>query len=105
MSKKWFLYFISLQLFICINVQAQERQDQETYEINHGPYLQHVSDSSVTIIWMTNRKGTGWVELAPEDSTHFYFKERPKYYDSDNGLKNVTTLRSEERGVGKERDF
>lgn|SRR5699024_3192068 len=92
MSKKWFLYFISLQLFICINVQAQERQDQETYEINHGPYLQHVSDSSVTIIWMTNRKGTGWVELAPEDSTHFYFKERPKYYDSDNGLKNVTTL-------------
>lgn len=65
---------------------------QEKIKITHGPYLQAMTDSCVTIIWTTNRPATGWVELAPDDGSHFYQKERVKYFDAENGLKNVGTV-------------
>lgn len=60
---------------------------QEQFRINHGPYLQALTDSTVTIVWTTNKNSIGWVELAPNDSTNFYAFERKKYFDSKNGLK------------------
>ncbi len=65
---------------------------QEKLSITHGPYLQHLTDNSVTIIWTTNKEAVSWVELAPNDSTHFYLKERPKYYSAEYGFKDVSTL-------------
>jgi len=65
---------------------------QEKLVITHGPYLQHLTDNSVTIIWTTNKQAVSWVELAPNDSTHFYLKERPKYYSAEYGFKDVSTL-------------
>ncbi|MGE8422713.1 MAG: hypothetical protein ACN6PI_07780, partial [Sphingobacterium siyangense] len=53
---------------------------QDAIRINHLPFIQGLTEQSVSIIWTTDKPATGWVELAPDDSSHFYFKERPKYY-------------------------
>ncbi len=76
-------------LFVAVWSSAQER-----FSITHGPFLQHVGENGVTIVWTTNKNATSWVELAPDDSTHFYLKERPKYYSAEYGFKDVGTIHS-----------
>jgi acid phosphatase type 7 len=53
-----------------------------------------LGETGVTILWTTNRDGVSWVEIAPDDGTHFYRSERPKYHGASHGLKNVTALHS-----------
>lgn len=65
---------------------------QEPFQITHGPYLQALDETSVSILWTTNRTGISWLELAPDDGTHFYRTERPKYYATDQGFKTKDTL-------------
>lgn len=67
---------------------------QESFKITHGPYLQAMDDEEVTIVWTTNKKAIAWVELAPDDQTHFYSKERTKHFASQNGIKSEGTLHS-----------
>lgn len=67
---------------------------QEGFKINHGPYLQAMGETGVNIVWTTNRDAISWVELAPDDGSDFYEKERPKYFDAANGLKTESTLHS-----------
>ncbi len=76
-------------LFLLLSFAAHA---QEKYSITHLPYLQGLTENSVQIIWTTNRPGTGWVELAPDDSTHFYKVERPKFFDNTYGFKRVGTV-------------
>ncbi|MDR1723778.1 MAG: metallophosphoesterase [Tannerella sp.] len=78
--KKYFL--ISAIIIICQQVVAQE-----DLAIIHGPYLQNLSSDEVTIVWVTNKEAVSWVELAPDDSTHFYLIERRKFYSAKNGVK------------------
>lgn len=70
-------------LFIC-------GQDQ-SFRITHGPYLCEMSETGVTIVWLTNNNALSWVEIAPDDGSHFYGKERPKYYDTYLGRKQAAT--------------
>ncbi|MFC7525398.1 metallophosphoesterase [Parapedobacter sp. GCM10030251] len=65
---------------------------QSQFSITHGPYLQALHETGVTIVWTTDKDAIGWVELAPDDSTHFYQKERPKYFASSHGFKDVSKL-------------
>jgi predicted phosphodiesterase len=67
-------------------------QEEGSFSITHGPYLQHLTDDGVTIVWTTNHQAVSWVELAPDDSTHFYLTERPKYYSAVYGFKDVGTV-------------
>ena len=85
MKKIWF--FI---LFFCFNCFIAIGQD--AIKISHLPFIQGLTEQSVSIIWTTDKPATGWVELAPDDSSHFYFKERPKYYAAAYGFKKVGTL-------------
>jgi predicted phosphodiesterase len=62
------------------------------FSITHGPYLQGLNETEVTMVWTTNRKGIAWVELAPNDSTHFYLTERPRYYAESYGFKVVDAV-------------
>jgi Icc-related predicted phosphoesterase len=55
--------------------------------ILHGPYLQDMSPEEVTIVWVTDENAVSWVELAPDDGTHFYLQERPKVFAVKNGIK------------------
>ena len=85
-------YYLSFALVFCLLAGAFRANAQEQIKISHGPYLQSMTDSGVSIVWTTNRPATAWVELAPDDGSHFYQKERPKYFCTANGLKNVGTV-------------
>ncbi len=61
-------------------------------KIIHGPYLQNVTDSEATFVWISDSLSLGWVEIAPDDGTHFYVTERPQYFDCANGIKNETRI-------------
>ncbi len=65
-------------------------QDQ-SFRITHGPYLSEMSETGVTIVWITNNNALSWVEIAPDDGSHFYGKERQKYYDTYLGRKQAAT--------------
>lgn len=86
------LSLIGIALCLLSSVSAFHANAQEPIKISHGPYLQAMTDSGVSIVWTTNKPATGWVELAPDDSSNFYQKERPKYFCTSNGLKNVGTV-------------
>lgn len=93
--KKVYL-FISI-LLTTASIYANTATDsiplnKTTPHIIHGPYIQAVNDNSFTVVWTTDCETIGWVEIAPNDNTHFYYKARPKYYDSRFGLKQIGKL-------------
>ena len=61
-------------------------------QISHSPYLQALHDTGVTIVWTTDKDAIGWVELAPDDGSHFYKQERSKYFAASHGFKDVSTV-------------
>lgn len=65
---------------------------QEDIKITHAPYLQNLDENEVTIVWTANKPSIGWVELAPDDGTHFYLTERPKFFNARNGIKLTSTV-------------
>ena len=67
---------------------------QEDIKITHAPYLQNLGENEVTIVWTVNKPSVGWVELAPDDGTHFYRTERPKVFNAKNGIKLTSTVHS-----------
>lgn len=60
--------------------------------IIHQPYLQNVGTGEATIVWVADKTSVGWVELAPDDGTNFYCVERPRYWDSHDGIKTEDTV-------------
>ncbi|HPM03014.1 MAG TPA: metallophosphoesterase [Candidatus Cloacimonadota bacterium] len=66
-------------------------QDENAFRITHGPYLCDMSETGVTIVWMTNNNALSWVEIAPDDGSHFYAEERPKYFQTHLGRKQASS--------------
>jgi predicted phosphodiesterase len=64
----------------------------ESIRITHGPYLQNMDRQEVTVVWVTDRNAISWVELAPDDGTHFYLMERPKTFAARNGIKTESRV-------------
>lgn len=60
--------------------------------IAHGPYLQQVGEEGFTVVWTTTTDAAVWVEVAPDDGSHFYAAERPKYYDTYLGKRRIGQL-------------
>ncbi len=89
--KKQILLAVAFIVFALLSGFAQQ---EEPFRITHGPYLQNMGETGVTIMWTTNRDGIAWVELAPNDSSHFYLTERPKYFSAPYGFKNVSSIHS-----------
>lgn len=58
-------------------------------KITHGPYLCDLDSTSATIVWVTDKPGMAWVEIAPEDGKHFYGEARKKYFQVLHGRKMV----------------
>ena len=61
-------------------------------KIIYGPYVQAVTDKTVTIVWATDKTAISWVETAPNDKMHFYAEERPKFFQTVLGRKLPTKL-------------
>ena len=57
-----------LFLLTTLTVRAQ-------IKILYGPYLQNVKETEATFVWEADKPSVGWVELAPNDGTHFYGEE------------------------------
>jgi len=83
--KKLFVNLICLGFFVMSF--AQER-----IAIKHGPYLQNLKETEVTIVWVANKPSIGWVELALDDNSNYYEQERPKYFNVTNGVKNTSLV-------------
>lgn len=65
---------------------------QPSVRIAGGPYLQQVTEDGFTVVWTTTMDAAVWVEVAPDDGSHFYVAERPKYYDSHMGRRRIGHL-------------
>lgn len=83
-----------LLAFIFLNLCFFLHAENIPFKIQHGPYLQNLKETEVTIVWVTSKPSIGWVELAPDDQSNFYLEERPQYFNSTNGLKTITTTHS-----------
>ena len=57
---------------------AEEFNPQEI-RIDKGPYLQAVGENEFTVCWKTNMPSVGWLEVAPDDGTHFYQVDPPDF--------------------------
>jgi predicted phosphodiesterase len=57
-----------------------------------GPWIQAAGETEFTIVWETTTPAISWVEVAPDDGSHFYACERPKYYESAYGRRPVGVL-------------
>lgn len=79
-------FFLLMVLTFTLGVYAQT-----DFQIVCGPYLQRVSDTEATIMWLTNKDAVSWVDVAPDDSTHFFATERPHYFQTRIGKKVVGT--------------
>ena len=62
---------------------------KEAFTISHMPTVFNISETSATILWGTNKPAISWVEIAPDDGTHFYKTDRQKYFDYVFGSKRV----------------
>ena len=66
-------------LFLCAaSLLAAAACGQPSVRIAHGPYLQQVSEDGFTVAWTTTVEAAAWVEVAPDDGTHFYAQARPE---------------------------
>ena len=63
-------------------------------KILHGPYLQNLGENEVTIVWVSDKPSIGWLEIAPDDGSHFYATERQKIFDTKIGIKNTSRIHS-----------
>ena len=67
---------------------------QPRIRVEHGPYLLNVTDEGFTVVWSSTADAAGWVELAPDDGSHFYAAERPKFRDSHLGRQRIGRMHS-----------
>lgn len=67
---------------------------QDKISIEYGPFLQNVEENEATVVWKSSKESVGWVEIAPDDGSNFYETERPRYFDTSIGLKNVSCVHS-----------
>lgn len=86
---KRLLYFFLAGLLFALPMTAAA---QPSVHVVSGPYLQAVGEREFTVVWTTNIDAVSWVEIAPDDGTHFYNTERPKYYQVLNGRRPIGKL-------------
>ena len=79
-------------LLLCVLLLSVSVYAQEGIKLAHGPYLQNMGPDEVTIVWLSDKPSVGWVELAPDDGSNFYATERPRFFDTKNGVKNTSTI-------------
>lgn len=59
---------------------------QSSFTVNHGPYLQEVTQDGASIVFTTSQKAFSWIELKQHDAPE---KETVKHFNSKDGLKEA----------------
>ena len=82
-------FYFTIALLSILSIA--DGQNEAAFRITHGPYLCDMSETGVTIVWLTNSNALSWVEIAPDDGSNFYGKERPKFFNTSLGRKQAGT--------------
>ncbi len=79
---------------------------QSAFQVNHGPYLQEVTQDGATVVFTTSQKAFSWVELKPHDAPE---AEAVRHYNSKDGLKEAwntfSSVRVEQLKPGTRYDY
>lgn len=93
-------------LFMLMACSLLGASAQSTFKVNHGPYLQEVTQDGATIVFTTSRKAFSWVELKPHGAAE---GEAVKHFNSKDGLKEAwntfSAVRVEALKPGTEYDY
>ncbi|MBE6188248.1 MAG: serine/threonine protein phosphatase [Rikenellaceae bacterium] len=54
-----------------------------------GPYIQACGQNEFTVVWQTDCDAVSWVEVAPDDGTHFYNTAREQFFHTIHGRRAV----------------
>ena len=84
-------FLVLLLSLLALSASAQESSQKS--KVVCGPYLQNVTTTGFTVMWISDVDAVAWVEVAPEDGQSFYYADRPKFYDlSGSGIKPVNKV-------------
>ncbi len=75
--------------YILISIFCFVALSSYAVKIVNGPYLQLVGENSATVVWSTDVDALSWVEIAPDDGTHFYAEARQKFFNAPMGKKRI----------------
>lgn len=92
MKKK--LLLLALIVFTTTTIRSQPDVSAElpSARIACGPWLQKVGETEFTVMWRTTVNSAVWVEVAPDDGSHFYAVPRQKYYQVEHGRRPTGKL-------------
>lgn len=77
----------------CLASLAFAQEGSQRVNMACGPFVQNVTTTGFTVVWVSDVDAIGWVEVAPVDDQHFYYAERPRFYDlSGCGIKPVNKI-------------
>lgn len=54
-----------------------------------GPYIQACGEREFTVIWKSDCNAVSWVEIAPDDGTHFYNTARQQFFETIHGRRPI----------------
>ncbi|MBQ9138879.1 MAG: metallophosphoesterase [Alistipes sp.] len=80
------VFFITIAIFASLVATAEQRNAPK---IVAGPYIQACSQSEFTVVWQTDSDALSWVEIAPDDGTHFYNCERKQFFQTIYGRRPI----------------
>lgn len=82
-----------LVAFTLLGVCAFAQESSQKSKVVCGPYVQNVTTTGFTVMWISDVDAMAWVEVAPEDGQSFYYADRPKFYDlTGAGIKPVNKI-------------
>lgn len=80
------LILLTFTLFALYTAVAEEAKAPK---IILGPYIQACGQNEFTVVWQTDTDAVCWVEIAPDDGTHFYNTERERFYQTIHGRRPI----------------
>ena len=72
---------LAVLLSALISLNAADLHADGT-DITAGPWLQNVTETEFTVMWVTEGKCLSWIEIAPDDGTPFEASERQNVFQS-----------------------
>lgn len=79
-------------IVLLVSMLSTSAAEMPTAKTKCGPWVVGVTDTEMTIVWISDHRSMGWVEVAPDDGTSFYAKERPRFYEDFLGRHLVTKV-------------
>ena len=68
-----------LSIMLVVAAAVAFAADPPRVKTKCGPWVVGVTETEMTVVWTSTDRCMGWVEVAPDDGSHFYAVERPRY--------------------------